>query len=51
MARSGLPASACTTSACSSGDPKLVHQVGETAVALAAAASFHVPATGTSGLS
>src|SRR5262249_48407215 len=50
MARSGLPASASSTSDCSSGDPKLSHHVGDTTAALAGAPSFHVPATGTYGL-
>src|SRR5262252_9680559 len=51
MARSGLPASASSISDCSSVDPKAVHQVGETAAASADGASFHAPATGTSGFS
>src|SRR5215467_15996404 len=49
MARSGLPASASVTSEASSGELKLVHQVGVTAPASAGAASFQPPATGTSG--
>src|SRR5499433_2405418 len=48
-ARSGLPASASVTSEASSGDLKLVHQVGVTAPASAGADSFQLAATGTSG--
>src|SRR4029450_11624099 len=49
IARSGLPAGASPTRDCSSAEPKLVHQVGETPTPFAGTASFHVPATGTSG--
>src|SRR5262249_29989505 len=48
-ARSGLPASASVTSEASSGELKLVHQVGVTPTASAGADSFQLPATGTSG--
>src|SRR5215470_11495667 len=51
MARSGLPANASATSDCSSGEPNVVHHVGDTAAASVPVASFHVPATGTSGVS
>src|ERR1700675_151116 len=42
---------ASATRDCSSAEPKLVHQVGETPAPFAGTASFHVPATGTSGFS
>src|SRR5215470_18460963 len=51
MARSGLPASASATSDSSSAEPNVVHHVGDTAAASAGVPSFHVSATGTSGLS
>src|SRR5690242_3550334 len=51
IARSGLPASASATSDSSSGEPNAVHHVGDTTAASAGVASFHVPATGTSGRS